>query len=111
MLGFGLDRRGRWNFQWVLSHEQGLVDMEAQMRQLMVGMEELQQQNRDMAARLEQAEARGGGGTPKSFDSKDEHWRDFSVVFKSYASLVNPDLEVGMEIPRTVGHLPPPHLI
>ena len=46
----------------MLSHGRGSVAMEAQMRQLMAGMEELQQQNRDMAARLEQAEARGGGG-------------------------------------------------
>ena len=35
-------------------------------------------------------------GRPSSFDGSDAKWRDFAVVFRSYAALVNPHIETGM---------------
>jgi hypothetical protein len=79
--------------------------MEQQIQQLGAAVAELQQ-------RLAEAEARGAAagqraeprvgvdtrslGKPQAFDGSDARWRDWSVVFKSYATLVNPALTVAM---------------
>ena len=85
------------------------------MRELMGAVTELRAEAQARAAetelllvRLQEAEAavrhggRGGGsigidtrnlGRPESFDGTDVKWRDWAVVFRSYASLVNPRLE------------------
>jgi len=36
-------------------------------------------------------------GKPDTFDGSKEKWRDWSVVFASYATLVNTEIKVGME--------------